>query len=124
VDIDDQYNVLVLEGGEVQPVISGGEEDVVHLALRLSIAQMVSDRAGQPLSLLVLDEIFGSLDEGRRQHVVALLRGLGDRFPQVVLITHIESVRDAVDRVLRVALDPERGAAVVTDESGVQDVAA
>ena len=124
VDIDDQYNVLVLEGSEVQPVISGGEEDVVHLALRLSIAQMVSDRAGQPLSLLVLDEIFGSLDEGRRQHVVALLRGLGDRFPQVVLITHIESVRDAVDRVLRVALDPERGAAVVTDESGVQDVAA
>jgi exonuclease SbcC len=72
----------------------------------------------------VLDEIFGSLDEGRRQHVVAMLRALGDRFPQVVLITHIESVRDAMDRVLRVSLDPERGAAVVTDESGVQDVAA
>ncbi len=110
-----------MEDGEPRPVISGGEEDVANLVLRLAISQMVAERAGQPLSLLVLDEIFGSLDEQRRQHVVALLRRLADRFPQVVLITHIESVRDAVDRVLRVTLDASRGAAVVTDDSGELD---
>ena len=44
-------------------MISGGEEDVANLALRLAISQMIAERAGQPLSLLVLDEIFGSLDE-------------------------------------------------------------
>jgi exonuclease SbcC len=98
-------------------VISGGEEDVANLVLRLAISQMVAERAGQPLSLLVLDEIFGSLDEQRREHVVALLRRLADRFPQVILITHIESVRDSVDRVLRVAVDPGTGAAMVRDEA-------
>jgi exonuclease SbcC len=115
-DLDEQYQVLVVEDGVAKPVISGGEEDLTHLVLRLAISQMVAERAGQPLSLLVLDEIFGSLDEHRRHSVVQLLRGLADRFPQVVLITHIESVRDGVDRVLRVALDEQRGAAVVSED--------
>ena len=124
-ELDEQYRILVLEDGEPRPVISGGEEDVANLVLRLAISQMVAERAGQPLSLLVLDEIFGSLDESRRQHVVGLLRRLADRFPQVILITHIESVRDSVDRVLRVVLDQDLGAARVTDDGGAdEDVAA
>lgn len=126
-ELDEQYRVLVIEDGLPKPVISGGEEDLTNLVLRLAISQMVAERAGQPLSLLVLDEIFGSLDEHRRQNVVELLRRLGDRFPQVVLITHVESVRDGVDRVLRVTFDQERGAALVTDDEEVpagEDVAA
>jgi exonuclease SbcC len=115
-DLDEQYQVLVVEDGVTKPVLSGGEEDLTHLVLRLAISQMVAERAGQPLSLLVLDEIFGSLDEHRRHNVVQLLRGLADRFPQVVLITHIESVRDGVDRVLRVELEEQRGAAVVSED--------
>jgi len=77
---------------------------------------MIAERAGQPLSLLVLDEIFGSLDEDRRLAVVDLLRSLADRFPQVILITHIDSVRDGFDRVIRVGLDVARGVATARDE--------
>jgi exonuclease SbcC len=124
-ELDENYELLVVEDGAVKPVLSGGEEDLTQLVLRLAISQMVAERAGQPLSLLVLDEIFGSLDEHRRQNVVQLLRALSDRFPQVILISHIESVRDGVDRVLRVTLDERRGAAVVTeDRNGHEDVAA
>ena len=122
-ELDEQYNVLIIEEGHAKQVISGGEEDIANLVLRLAISQMVAERAGQPLSLLVLDEIFGSLDEHRRSSVIELLRGLADRFPQVVLITHVESVRDGVDRVLRVELDQQRGAAVVTEDQ-TTDVAA
>ena len=98
-------------------MISGGEEDVANLVLRLAISQMIAERAGQPLSLLVLDEIFGSLDEARRLHVVGLLRRLADRFPQVILITHIEQVREGLDRVIRVDFDPARGTSVVRDDT-------
>ena len=117
VDLDDDYRVVVLDDGVPKPVISGGEEDIANLVLRLAISQMIAERAGQPLSLLVLDEIFGSLDETRRQHVLGLLRRLGDRFPQVILITHIEQVRDGLDRVIRVAYDPAAGASAVRDET-------
>jgi exonuclease SbcC len=115
-ELDEGYGIVLVEDGLARPVPSGGEEDLANLALRLAISQLVADRAGQPLSLLVLDEIFGSLDDARREQVVSLLRGLADRFPQVVLITHIESVRDRMDRVLRVRLDEGTGAAVVTED--------
>jgi exonuclease SbcC len=115
-ELNEDYGAILLDDGEPKAVISGGEEDVANLALRLAISQMIAERAGQPLSLLVLDEIFGSLDEDRRVAVVDLLRSLADRFPQVILITHIDSVRDGFDRVIRVGLDVARGVATARDE--------
>ena len=120
-ELDDQYNVVVQEDGVPKPVISGGEEDLANLVLRLAISQMIADRAGQSFSLLILDEVFGSLDETRRANVVELLRRLHDRFEQVIVITHIEDVREGLDQVIRVRYDEARGASVVeqddTDES-------
>lgn len=115
-ELNEDYEPTLVEDGEVKPVISGGEEDVANLALRLAISQMIAERAGQPLSLLILDEVFGSLDEERRAAVVGLLRNLADRFPQVILITHIESVRDGFDRIIRVERDTDRRASVVREE--------
>jgi exonuclease SbcC len=112
-ELDDQYNVVVLEDGVPKPVISGGEEDLANLVLRLAISQMIAERAGQPFTLLILDEIFASLDELRRASVVELLRHLQDRFEQVILITHVESVRDMLDHVISVRYDEEAGSSVV-----------
>jgi exonuclease SbcC len=112
-ELDDQYNVIVLEDGVPKPVISGGEEDLANLVLRLAISQMIAERAGQSFSLLILDEVFGSLDEARRHNVVELLRRLQDRFEQVILITHIESVREGLDRVISVRYDAESGSSIV-----------
>ncbi len=116
-ELDEDYIATIVDEGEPKPVISGGEEDVTNLALRLAISQMIAERAGQPLSLLVLDEIFGSLDEERRGAVVDLLRNLADRFPQVILITHIESVRDGFDRVIRLTYDVEQRVARAVTET-------
>ncbi len=115
-DLDNEYRINVREDEVPKPVLSGGEEDVSNLSLRLAISQMVAERAGQPLSLLVLDEIFGGLDEVRRQGVIELLRRLADRFPQVVLITHIETVKEGADRVLRVLVDSRLGSAKVAED--------
>jgi len=116
-ELDEEYRPIIVEDGEPQTVLSGGEEDVVSLALRLAISQMIAERAGQPLSLLILDEIFGSLDEERRTAVVDLLRRLADRFPQVILITHVDTVREGFDRVVRFDVDPERGTTRVSEDS-------
>jgi exonuclease SbcC len=117
VDLTEDYTLTIVADGVPKPVISGGEEDIANLVLRLAISQMIAERAGQPLSLLVLDEVFGSLDESRRQHVLTLLRRLGDRFPQVILITHVDQIREGLDRVLRVEYDAARGVSAVRDET-------
>ena len=115
-EIDEAYNILILDEGEEKPVISGGEEDIANLVLRLSLSQMIAERAGHPLSLLILDEVFGSLDVARRDNVVQLLRRLDDRFDQVILITHVEGLRESLDQVLTVSFDERTGTSLVREE--------
>lgn len=117
-ELDERYNIVVLEEGISKPVLSGGEEDLANLVLRLAVSQMIAERSGQAFSLLVLDEVFGSLDETRRFNVLELLRALGDRFEQVIIITHIESVRDGLDQVISVRYDPSLAASVVQQTKG------
>jgi DNA repair protein SbcC/Rad50 len=116
IELDDAYNIIVLEDAIPKPVISGGEEDLANLVLRLAISEMIAERAGHSFSLLILDEVFGSLDEARRHNVVDLLRRLQDRFEQVILITHIESVREGLDRVITVRYDEETGSSRLNAE--------
>jgi DNA repair protein SbcC/Rad50 len=112
-EIDESYNVLVLDEGEEKPVISGGEEDVANLVLRLAISQMMAERAGHPLSVLILDEVFASLDIDRRDAVVQLLHGLTGRFEQVILISHIEGMAAGVDHVIECWYDEATGSSRV-----------
>lgn len=115
--IDDSYKAVIVDDGEEKPVISGGEDDIVNLALRLAVSQMIADRAGQALSLLVLDEVFGSLDDVRRDNVVSLLQNLKNRFEQIILITHVESIHDAVDNCLWVSFDEKTKTSRLIDRS-------
>ncbi|MBP5719349.1 MAG: hypothetical protein J6X53_10330, partial [Abditibacteriota bacterium] len=109
VELDEYYNAVIRYDGEPLPVISGGESDVLNLSLRLGISQMITDRAGHSFSLLVLDEIFGSLDDERKANVVDVLRHLRTRFEQIIIITHVDLVRDAVDCGIQVTFDRESG---------------
>ena len=121
-ELDENYEIILIGGGVPRQVISGGEEDLANLVLRLAVSQLIAERSGQPFSLLVLDEVFGSLDEQRRMNVVELLRRLQDRFEQVIVITHIDGVRDGLDRVLEVSVDEETGRALVAQRDSGQPV--
>jgi len=116
-EINDSYSAVIRDDGELKPVISGGEDDIVNLALRLAVSQMIADRAGQSFSLLVLDEVFGSLDDVRRDNVVALLQNLKNRFEQIIVITNVESINDAVDNCLWVAFDEKTKTSRLIDRS-------
>ncbi|MCW5935369.1 MAG: SMC family ATPase [Fimbriimonadia bacterium] len=106
IEIDEQYGFWLKEDGTRKSVISGGEKDVVNLSLRLALARLITEKAGVPLSLLMLDEVFGSLDTERRQHVLEVLYSLRDWFQQILVISHLEEINDAVDRSLWVHRDP------------------
>ena len=108
-ELNEKYEICLHDDGEIKPVISGGEEDLVNLCVRVAISQIIAQRSGKTLSLLILDEIFGSLDENRRSNVVTLLRNLTNNFEQVILITHIEDIKDEIDNIITIDYDPEKG---------------
>jgi exonuclease SbcC len=108
------FEPTVVDEETDRAVLSGGEEDVVALALRLALAELVGDRQGHSLTLLMMDEAFGALDAERRQSLLDVLTGLRDRYEQVIVVTHIEDVAQVADRVLRVTRDAT-GAARVSE---------
>jgi exonuclease SbcC len=113
VQFDKDFLPSVIEDGSTKPILSGGEEDVLNLCVRLALSQMLAERAGQAFSFLVLDEVFGHLDEQRRQNVLALLDKLALRFEQIVIITHLEDVKEAVNNTLYVSFNEASGEAKV-----------
>jgi exonuclease SbcC len=102
VELDDDYNVRVFDGGAMRPLerFSGGESDLINLCLRIAISQVVAGRSAGRVNLLVLDEVFGSQDPQRRDAILRGLRALPGEFQQVLVITHDESLKDRMEGVL------------------------
>ncbi|WKZ56400.1 MAG: SMC family ATPase [Bdellovibrionota bacterium] len=111
--VSDEYAPQLVEDGEPKGVISGGEEDILNLCMRLALSQLIADRAGQQFSMLILDEVFGSLDEHRRSNVLQLLERLASRFQQIVLITHFDDLKESLQNLMYVDYDAASGHALV-----------
>jgi len=110
IEIDDDYNIYIYDGGEKFPInrFSGGEEDLANLSLRLAISELIARRADTSFEFMALDEVFGSQDSERRKNVLKALNELKKQFKQILLITHIEDVKDEMEHVIRVYED-DRG---------------
>jgi exonuclease SbcC len=113
VTIGEDFSVTLHESGVPVEIVSGGTEDVAAIAQRLAVSQMIAQRAGHPLSLLILDEPFGSLDQTRRGNVLSLIRRLRSIFSQVLLISHVEETREAVDHAIEVTYSESEGRSTV-----------
>jgi exonuclease SbcC len=73
---------------------SGGEQFRVNFAIRLALSQLLARRAGAKLQTLVVDEGFGSQDPLGRQRLVEAINIVQDDFACVLIITHLDELRD------------------------------
>lgn len=115
VRVSDDYEVAVLDDGDYRPLaeLSGGEHDLVALAVRLALAQVASD-GHTGIGFLVLDEVLGSQDSARRDSVMRALRALRDTYGQIFAISHVGGIDDYADRVVRLTTSPDRTVTNVT----------
>jgi len=116
VQFSPDYEVSVRDRGVVRPIseLSGGEIDLVALAVRLGLASVVSERHGAGgAGFLILDECFGSQDPDRRISIMNALRGLKQTHGQIFLISHVGGLEDSADAVIEVGLDEEANAVAV-----------
>ena len=104
IELDEQYNLMVYDGGIPYNIerFSGGEEDLANLCLRLAISEVITERAGGLFNFIILDEIFGSQDMIRQQNIMKALNGLSSKFRQILLITHIEDIKNHVENIILV----------------------
>ena len=85
---------------------SGGEQFRVNFAIRLALSKILARRAGARLQTLVIDEGFGSQDPAGRQRLVEAINAVKDDFARVLVITHIDELKDAFPARIEVEKRP------------------
>ncbi|MST34482.1 hypothetical protein GHK86_17360 [Acidimicrobiaceae bacterium USS-CC1] len=98
------YELQISDAGRVYGLdrFSGSEVDLANLALRVAISEHVRFQSGGTVGLLVLDEVFGPLDEDRKARMLQALEQLRGRFRQVLVVTHDAGIKEQLPNALEV----------------------
>jgi exonuclease SbcC len=86
---------------------SGGEQFRVNFALRVALSRLLARRAGAQLQTLFVDEGFGSQDAQGRERLVEVIHAIQDEFACILVITHLEELRDAFPARIEVTKTPQ-----------------
>jgi DNA repair exonuclease SbcCD ATPase subunit len=114
-DVDpDTYEIRVRDQGRLYGMdrFSGSETDLANLALRVAISEHVQFQSGGTVGLLVLDEVFGPLDDERKERMLLALERLRGRFRQVLVVTHDAAIKEQLPYAVEVVKLPGRRATV------------
>jgi len=90
-ELSEDYDItLVTHDGYCRKLasISGSENDLASLCLRLAIATLRSTKLAGSLGFIILDEISGSFDDERTKQTLEGLLELKEVIPQIINITH------------------------------------
>jgi exonuclease SbcC len=107
IELDEDYNILIYDQGQPYRIerFSGGEEDLANLCIRLAISEIITERAGSIFNFIILDEIFGSQDQIRKQNIIKALNSFSSKFRQIFLITHVDDIKHFTENTLIISED-------------------
>ena len=106
------YQLQISDGGKVYGLdrFSGSEIDLANLALRVAISEHIHFQSGGSIGLMVLDEVFGPLDEERKARMLLALERLRGRFRQILVVTHDAAIKEQLPNAIEVVKLPGRRA--------------
>src|SRR5206468_12090116 len=84
---------------------SGGEAFRVNFAIRIALSRLLAGRSGARLQTLILDEGFGTQDGKGREKLVEAIDAIKGDFRKIIVITHVEELKDAFSQRIEVSKD-------------------
>jgi len=88
-------------------LFSGGEAFRVNFALRIALSRLLARRAGARLQTLIIDEGFGTQDGKGREKLVEAINSIRDDFDKILVITHIDELKDAFPTRIDITKDSQ-----------------
>ena len=81
---------------------SGGEAFRINFALRIALSKLLAHRSGSPLPTLFIDEGFGTQDADGLDKLIDAIKTIQDDFEKIIVITHIDSLKEAFESRIEV----------------------
>ena len=97
-----RINIADEMGTRTYETFSGGEAFRINFALRIALSRLLARRSGAPLPVLFIDEGFGSQDAAGQQRLVEAIQSIGSDFDKIIVITHIDAIKEAFDTRIQV----------------------
>jgi exonuclease SbcC len=94
-------------GARDYELYSGGEAFRVNFAIRVALSRLLARRAGAQLRTLFIDEGFGTQDAQGRERLVQAINAIQDDFDLVLVITHVDELKDAFPARIEVTKTPD-----------------
>jgi exonuclease SbcC len=88
-------------------LFSGGEAFRINFSIRVALSKLLARKSGASLKFLVIDEGFGTQDAEGRAHLVDAINSIKDEFEKILVITHIQELKDLFDQRIDVTKDSE-----------------
>lgn len=88
---------------------SGGEAFRIDFSIRIALSKLLSRRTGTRLRTLVIDEGFGTQDAEGLDHLVEAIQAISGDFEKILIITHVESLKQAFPVRIEVTKYPDLG---------------
>ncbi len=90
--------------------LSGGESFIASLALALGLSEEVQSTAGGvKLESMFIDEGFGTLDDNTLRTAMETLSRLSDSRRLIGVISHVDEMKNEIDRKILVEKDINNG---------------
>ena len=107
-DLKDTLDIQISDSSGIRgyEMYSGGESFRVNFAIRIALSEVLAQRAGGRLQTLVIDEGFGTQDDVGRQRLVEAINMIADDFKKILVITHVEELKDAFSTRIQVEKTP------------------
>ena len=93
------------QGTRPYELFSGGEAFRVNFAIRIALSRMLARRSGAKLETLIMDEGFGTQDGKGREKLVEAIETIKADFKKILVITHMEDLKDAFTQRIEVTKD-------------------
>jgi exonuclease SbcC len=108
-EVREALEILIsdLLGTRPYELYSGGEAFRINFAIRIALSRLLARRAGAQLRSLFIDEGFGTQDDRGREHLIAAINSIQDDFDRILVITHIEELKEAFPARIEVTKTPQ-----------------
>lgn len=95
-NIIETLDIIIRDESGERPyaLYSGGESFRIDFAIRIALSKLLVRRAGTTIDMLIIDEGFGTQDSRGRDGLIEALQSVESDFETILVITHIEEVRD------------------------------